>query len=703
MKIFGIGLNKTGGFSLHRALNQLGYNSIYNASICKNITESLKKGITPEDIDKYDSFIDYSDCPYKDILEKYPDSKFILTTRPLEDWIRSRIVQVLYNRVFDSNPWKNIDIVGWERIYNQHHQKVEDFFKDKNNLLVMDICGGDGWEKLCNFLEIQSPKTTFPKTKSIKDNIDEINQFYSYKDSITFDFFVNEVKGSLPQKRVKNNICGRFTIDDCSVIVTCKGRSSHLKETIISQVSMGAGEYILVDYEDPDKCGKWTKELYGDHITVVKPKAINPPYFNLSHARNCAAKIAKGKILVFIDADIKPDINWLQHIVDIFNKNDETILVRSKHEYPHWEKSGTCAVISDVFHTVDGYRESIDRWGSEDIDLYNRLEQVGVSEQYNPELLSIIEHDDKLRTENYPEPDKIESGRQMREFVSKTEGNVNPEGWGRLDPFEKGVLTAANSEYFDGVKLLFKSIQETEKYPFRCINLGLTNAQLNWCRNNALKIIELDDDIPETILDSFKKKKKISSIIQQENLLWIRPWLIAKSPFRDTIWIDADAIVLEPLEELFSMIEGGLVVFADANNPGDSPNKPELYKYLPVNNVTDKYVNSGVLGIRKERDDDLVYWWKYCVEKAAKSEDIRKYISWHDQGSLLWALHKTDRTDLISFSTKWNHPPNGYDHKEVQKRKMYKKETLLQSIKEDHPDVGIVHYMSTIKLWDLVY
>jgi hypothetical protein len=56
----------------------------------------------------------------------------------------------------------------WEEAYREYDGRVKDFFKDKSSekLLVLDIPGGDGWSKLCSFLNAAVPKKPFPHENS---------------------------------------------------------------------------------------------------------------------------------------------------------------------------------------------------------------------------------------------------------------------------------------------------------------------------------------------------------------------------------------------------------------------------------------------------------------------------------------------------------------------------------------------------------
>ncbi|NEQ26956.1 MAG: hypothetical protein F6K28_49635, partial [Microcoleus sp. SIO2G3] len=45
-------------------------------------------------------------------------------------------------------------------------ENVVEYFKDRpDSLLVLDICGGEGWEELCTFLGTPAIDQPFPYTK----------------------------------------------------------------------------------------------------------------------------------------------------------------------------------------------------------------------------------------------------------------------------------------------------------------------------------------------------------------------------------------------------------------------------------------------------------------------------------------------------------------------------------------------------------
>jgi len=99
-----------------------------------------------------------------------PNSKFILNTRNLDDWLDSREKHIL-RRKKKGLPIKHISPSGllidrpyWEQVFKVHHQEVLEYFKDRQeDLLIIDVPKGDGWEKLCAFLGYPIPDVPFPQ------------------------------------------------------------------------------------------------------------------------------------------------------------------------------------------------------------------------------------------------------------------------------------------------------------------------------------------------------------------------------------------------------------------------------------------------------------------------------------------------------------------------------------------------------------
>lgn len=166
MKIFGIGLSKTGTTSLTTALVKLGYRAQHSG------LPFLDQ--PPAAVADLDAATDELAGEFERLDRKFPGSKFILTTRKLDDWLKScehhfrtpldqdsrvgRMIHELYGTtVFDRDRFA----AGFER----HQQAVHRYFAGRpGDLLVLDVTAGEGFEKLCPFLGRPLPADAgFPK------------------------------------------------------------------------------------------------------------------------------------------------------------------------------------------------------------------------------------------------------------------------------------------------------------------------------------------------------------------------------------------------------------------------------------------------------------------------------------------------------------------------------------------------------------
>lgn len=173
MKIFGIGLNKTGTTSLGKALEILGYN---NHITCDwELTKSYFDGNTDQIFSVADKHNNFEDWPwpllYKELYKKYPESKFILTTRKSSTaWYKSlckhsirtgptEFRKLIYGHYMPQDfPNEHIDI------YESHNQNVSNFFNKEAPSQLIKVCweNGDGWNEICDFLNKDIPNFTFP-------------------------------------------------------------------------------------------------------------------------------------------------------------------------------------------------------------------------------------------------------------------------------------------------------------------------------------------------------------------------------------------------------------------------------------------------------------------------------------------------------------------------------------------------------------
>jgi hypothetical protein len=173
LKIFGIGVNKTGTTSLHHALLRLGFSSLHFGDWRTDgrVRQAIAEGkLALTYIDGYDAYSDIDTLTSRfGLLDRqYPGSKFILTTRTLQSWLASRRRHVernieLARRGAYEGTWLDVDLARWTTEFENHHERVHRHFDGRTtDLLVMDVLGGDGYEKLCPFLDLATLEEPFP-------------------------------------------------------------------------------------------------------------------------------------------------------------------------------------------------------------------------------------------------------------------------------------------------------------------------------------------------------------------------------------------------------------------------------------------------------------------------------------------------------------------------------------------------------------
>ncbi len=171
MKIFGIGLNKTGTKTLGACLRHFGCR---HTTFDLNDLRNFKKGQLQPLLDKLQHFDSCEDWPWPLLFEvlddHFPEARFILTTRLSPNvWFES-----LCKHAEKTGPTEGrLLAYGYAmphlyrkshlNFYLEHNQRVREHFRGREGKLL-ELCWeqGDEWMKLCEFLGWQVPKILFP-------------------------------------------------------------------------------------------------------------------------------------------------------------------------------------------------------------------------------------------------------------------------------------------------------------------------------------------------------------------------------------------------------------------------------------------------------------------------------------------------------------------------------------------------------------
>ncbi|MEX0653193.1 MAG: sulfotransferase [Phycisphaeraceae bacterium] len=188
-KIFGVGFHKTGTSSLANALRMLGYETIHGdprkaphgGTEGRDLLQRIDAGdYNLSTLERYQAF---TDNPYftiwKQLAERYPDARFILTERDETRWIQSCVRYYAGRRIRPMRQWmfgehadpsaSDAARQAWLERYRAHNAAIREYFgPDSERLLILDVTNGDGWEKLCPFLDAPIPKAPFPHANKTK-------------------------------------------------------------------------------------------------------------------------------------------------------------------------------------------------------------------------------------------------------------------------------------------------------------------------------------------------------------------------------------------------------------------------------------------------------------------------------------------------------------------------------------------------------
>jgi Sulfotransferase domain len=188
-KVFGIGLSRTGTLSLTKALCLLGLRAVHYPSDEDTQLEYFRffGEATPQFrlhiLEQCDAITDTPVCVvYQQLDRAYPGSRFIITIRDRATWLNScahwwetvimplaqdhenrqfvRFLHMINERLYGVS---NFEEKAFSNTYDAYHDGVYKYFASrKDDLLKLDICGGEGWLELSGFLKMRIPNIPFP-------------------------------------------------------------------------------------------------------------------------------------------------------------------------------------------------------------------------------------------------------------------------------------------------------------------------------------------------------------------------------------------------------------------------------------------------------------------------------------------------------------------------------------------------------------
>lgn len=182
--------------SLKHGLEQLGFPCYHMETIVKNPRNlktwaGIADGATPDFeaiFDGFEATVDYPVCNYyKELMAMYPEAKVLLTVRESDRWYESTANTIFRTRrlpffvrhvlPFAKSYERVTNGLVWDKVFNGRFSSrahaisiFEDHIADvkatvpPEKLLVYSV--KEGWEPLCEFLDVPVPDTPFPNINS---------------------------------------------------------------------------------------------------------------------------------------------------------------------------------------------------------------------------------------------------------------------------------------------------------------------------------------------------------------------------------------------------------------------------------------------------------------------------------------------------------------------------------------------------------
>lgn len=168
-RVFCIGWHKTGTSTLGLALIELGY-SVVGCRL--DMVHPLRRGDIDSALATAGQYDAVQDVPwaalFRELDDRYPGSRFILTERDESAWLRSAARHFdgtyvpMHEWLYGQGILEGNEQLYLER-YRRHNREVREYFRGReSDLLIMNLENGNGWDMLCDFLGREIPRRPFP-------------------------------------------------------------------------------------------------------------------------------------------------------------------------------------------------------------------------------------------------------------------------------------------------------------------------------------------------------------------------------------------------------------------------------------------------------------------------------------------------------------------------------------------------------------
>lgn len=258
-------------------------------------------------------------------------------------------------------------------------------------------------------------------------------------------------------------------------------RLHHLQETLPKNLqdctTNNNIEFVILDYNSSDGLENWMRNNFHSFSSKVNYyKTSEPSYYNRSHSRNMAFRLASGDIVCNLDADNYSGKGFAEYIEDVFKHNQSIFVVPQDENLS--DTFGKICMTKTDFIQIRGYDEAIKGYGFEDNDIKNRLLNLGLTQIgfKRQEFLEAISHSEEERIKN-----EFTYNHLHALFVEKINHQKTKIIFIYKDlTYESAIIADSIYTQFENQDYFVKSLEVLNRYFIveKTIEKGISNANL---------------------------------------------------------------------------------------------------------------------------------------------------------------------------------------------------------------------------------
>lgn len=359
-----------------------------------------------------------------------------------------------------------------------------------------------------------------------------------------------------------------------SIMTVCMGRLHHLKHTLLQNMKDNQDyprlEFVVLDYNSPDGMQEWILENCAEEIASGYLRYYHfadAEFFRFSHSRNLAFRLSEGRIVCNVDADNYTGKDFAFYVAEHLHPGKVLTGCKIKPDGtldPTMDEGtvGRLAAYREAIHHAGGFDEEMESWGYEDMDLYERLRDLGyeldpVDRQYcdciphgDAERAQFVEDKNICRPTAFTEGTCFEHAQLSEENRRKGRFTVNEEGYGL------GKVRSFRGEWQD---------IEVKPFQFRKISYCITSMnRLHHVQETLVRNIADNRDYPrqEFVVLDYNSGDGLSEWIQTEMKEHLESGLVKLYQTKEPSYF----VKSHAMNMAFRQAEGDIVVNLDADN-----------------------------------------------------------------------------------------------------------------------------------------